>query len=69
MSADPETAEERSHRSGAMSIDEFVKRYNIAATRVYAEIRAGRLLTKRLGARRLISDEAAQAWFDALPAA
>ena len=29
MFVDPETAEERRHRSGAMSIDEFVKRYNV----------------------------------------
>lgn len=64
-----ETAEERRHRNGAMTIDEFVRRYGIGRTKTYMEIKAGRLITKRAGARRLISDEAARSWFESLPAA
>jgi hypothetical protein len=37
-----ETAEERRHRNGAMTIDEFRRRYGISRTKTYMEIeRAG----------------------------
>jgi hypothetical protein len=51
----------------AMSIRAFCEIYDIGRTSVYAEIKAGRLKVRRVGARTLIGDDEAQKWWDSLP--
>lgn len=43
-------------------IDEFTKIYGIGRTKVYMEIRAGRLKIIKVGKITLISRESAEAW-------
>ena len=45
----------------------FAARMGISPSNVYKEIRAGRLNAKKLGKRTIISEQAEQAWLDALP--
>jgi hypothetical protein len=51
----------------AYSIDRFAMLFDIGRSKVYEEIRAGRLKTKKAGARTLITHEDALAWLAALP--
>ena len=50
-----------------LSITEFATRNRICRTQVYHEIRAGRLVARKLGRRVLIDPAAEKAWRDALP--
>jgi excisionase family DNA binding protein len=52
----------------AMSIRAFCERYDIGRTKVYGEIRAGRLRALKVGKRTLISADAAEEWLNRLPA-
>jgi excisionase family DNA binding protein len=47
----------------ALSIKEFSRRNGIGRTTVYKEIKEGRLRTKKVGRRRLISCEEERRWF------
>lgn len=49
------------------SIPEFAARHGIGQTSVYAEIKAGRLQARKMGARTIITREAEDAWLSALP--
>jgi hypothetical protein len=53
----------------AMTIDQFCRSYCIGKTKAYAEAKAGRLQLKKLGAKTLVTREAAEAWLASLPAA
>lgn len=46
----------------ALSIEQFASLYNVGRTRVFEEIKAGRLLTYTVGRRRYISIGAAEQW-------
>jgi hypothetical protein len=53
--------------SGASSIQKFAKRNNVSQSSAYKEIRAGRLLARKVGRRTIIFDEDERAWRDNLP--
>lgn len=50
----------------AMTIYEFSRRYSICRTKVYAELKAGRLKGKKCGRRTLILCAAADEWVQAM---
>lgn len=52
----------------AYSIDAAAKASHTGRTKLYAEIRAGRLRAIKLGKRTLITAEALAEWLNALPA-
>ncbi|WP_441278583.1 DNA-binding protein [Tardiphaga sp. 172_B4_N1_3] len=52
---------------GAMTIAEFCNWARIGRTMAYAEIKAGRLVLRKAGAKSLISRDAAEAWLHSLP--
>jgi excisionase family DNA binding protein len=51
----------------AFSPEEAAERLSICRSRVYTEIKSGRLQAKKFGARTLVTDEALKAWIAALP--
>lgn len=50
-----------------MSISEFTKRNGICRSKVYEEIKSGRLTAVKVGIRTLIPLEAERAWRESLP--
>jgi hypothetical protein len=54
---------------GAFTVKEFCERYGIGHTALYEELKAGRLVAKKRGARTLIPRTNAREWFNALPTA
>ena len=52
----------------ALSVAEAAKVLSVSRSQLYVEIAAGRLETRKIGARTLISVEAAKRWLEALPA-
>ena len=52
----------------AHSIDEIVDKGPAGRTKVYSEIKAGRLEARKCGRRTFILDEDYQAWLQSLPA-
>jgi excisionase family DNA binding protein len=72
--ATPENAEPQAGQSDRLTsgrlawpLDEFADAVGIGRSKLYAEIRAGRLKAKKLGSRTLIKATDAQAYLDALP--
>lgn len=53
----------------AFTIEGFTAAYGVGRTKIYEEIKAGRLTTYRLGKRRYISAQAAATWQAGLEAA
>lgn len=51
----------------ALSIAEFCKRYGVGRSSAYEEIKSGRLEARKVGARTLITFEAAENWLGQLP--
>jgi excisionase family DNA binding protein len=51
----------------AYPIDEFADAVGIGRSKLYAEIRAGKLKAKKLGSRTLIKATDGQAYLDSLP--
>lgn len=51
----------------AFSIPEFCRRYGIGRSKVYEEIKAGRLIAVKAGHRTLIREEDAEKWLRSLP--
>jgi hypothetical protein len=51
----------------AYSIDSFCKAYSIGRTKVYEEIKQGRLIVTKAGKKSLISAPAAEQWLNSLP--
>ena len=47
---------------GAMSIPDFISRYKVGRTVVYALIDSGELATYKVGRRRYVSEASARAW-------
>ena len=60
---------ERARRAGqrAMSISEFSERYGPGRTRVYEEIKLGRLRARKCGKRTFITEDDAEDWLQDLP--
>ncbi|HWM83569.1 MAG TPA: DNA-binding protein [Pseudolabrys sp.] len=52
---------------GAMTIAEFCSWARIGRTMAYAEIKAGRLMLRKAGAKSLVTTDAAEAWLRSLP--
>ncbi len=52
---------------GALPIPDFCRWAGISRTRTFAEIKAGRLIAKKCGKRRLIRLADAEAWLNSLP--
>lgn len=50
-----------------LTVAEMCSTFRISKNRVFAEMKAGRLLAKRVGSRVLISREDANAWWNGLP--
>ena len=48
--------------SKAFSVREFEKAYGVGHTKIFEEIKSGRLTTYKVGRRRYISEHAADAW-------
>lgn len=55
--------------SGAMSVDEFCRWACIGKTKAYAEVKAGRLQLRKIGAKSIIIRADAEAWLRNLPTA
>ena len=53
----------------AFSPDEFAKRYGIGRTTIFAEIKAGRLVARKIGKRTVITVQDGRAWLASLPRA
>lgn len=51
----------------SFSVDEIAARNNLGPTKVAAEIKAGRLVARKVGKRTIITDADEQAWLDNLP--
>lgn len=51
----------------AYSIDAFAKAHHTGRTKVYTEIKAGRLRAIKMGKRTLITADAAREWLNNLP--
>jgi len=51
----------------AYQVDDLAEALGIGRTKLYAEIRDGKLKAKKLGSRTLIAATEAQAYLDALP--
>jgi hypothetical protein len=52
----------------ALTIAAVTARYGISRTRVFAEIKAGRLEARKAGRATLVAVESADAWYQDLPA-
>jgi excisionase family DNA binding protein len=53
----------------AYTITEFSQAFGVGRTKIYDDIKAGTLKTRKAGRRTLIRAEDAKAWLDALPEA
>ena len=51
----------------ALSIDEVVNRCGVSRTRIYEEIRIGRIRIKKVGRRTIIEVEEIKRWLEELP--
>jgi hypothetical protein len=54
---------------GAMSVSEFCRWASIGKTKLYSELKGGRLVARKLGAKTIILRSDAEAWLNSLPAA
>jgi excisionase family DNA binding protein len=51
----------------AFSIDEFCRRFGVGRTKVYEEIKFGRLPARKIGRRTIIPADDAEGWLQHLP--
>lgn len=56
-----------SENRGAFTVNEFCAWARMGRTRFYDELNSGRLRTRKLGSKTLVTVADAQAWLDALP--
>lgn len=52
---------------GALSLDEFCAWVSIGRSKVYSEVRAGRLVLRKIGRKSVITVADAEAWLEQLP--
>jgi hypothetical protein len=55
--------------SAAMTIDQFCRSYCVGRTKAYGELKSGRLVARKLGAKTIILRDDAEKWLRSLPAA
>ncbi|WP_454628445.1 hypothetical protein [Bradyrhizobium cenepequi] len=65
----PAPADQPAATDGAMSIDEFCRRYCVGKTKAYAEAKAGRLQMLKIGSKTVVARAEAQRWLNSLPTA
>ena len=53
----------------ALGIEDAARAAGISRTQLYQEMRTGRLASKKIGKRRVVTPEALRAWINATPAA
>lgn len=58
----------RAAEKRCFTVAEFTAAHGISRTRLYGEIKSGRLIARRLGGRTIIARSDADAWIAALPA-
>lgn len=51
----------------AFSVEEFSRRYRIGRTKVYEELKLGRLRARKIGRRTIIPADDAESWLHGLP--
>ncbi|MGA8693936.1 MAG: helix-turn-helix domain-containing protein [Xanthobacteraceae bacterium] len=51
----------------AFSIAEFCRRYGVGRTKVYEELRQGRLRARKIGRRTIVTKDDADDWLQQLP--
>lgn len=51
----------------AYSIEEFCNRFAVGRTKVYEELKRGRLRARKIGRRTIIADDDAESWLGRLP--
>lgn len=59
-------AEKQTNNSMAFTCEEFASAFKISRTKVFAEIKEGRLEARKCGKRTIISAQAAENWFQSL---
>jgi excisionase family DNA binding protein len=59
--------EQRPIPQRAMSIAEFCERYGPGRTKVYEELKSGRLRGRKIGSRTVITEDDAEDWLRSLP--
>ena len=62
-----ETERQRPAHQRAMSITSFSESYAIGRTKIYEELRSGRLRGRKIGKRTVISQDDAETWLRELP--
>jgi excisionase family DNA binding protein len=68
MDAGISEAERQRHaRKRALTIQEFSQVYGLGRTRVYQELRSGRLRGRKIGKRTVITTDDAEDWLRSLP--
>ena len=51
----------------AFSIEQFCRRFGIGRTKVYEELKLGRLRARKIGRRTIIAEDDAESWLRRLP--
>lgn len=54
-------------QTGALTIAQFGHNYKLGRTKIYEEIKTGRLEARKIGSKTLIPHAAAERWFRSLP--
>ena len=54
-------------RQRAFSIEEFCRRFGVGRTKVYEELKLGRLRARKIGRRTIITADDAEGWLQRLP--
>lgn len=52
---------------GALTINDFCRRFSVGRTFAYAEIKAGRLIARKAGNRTVILHSDSERWAESLP--
>lgn len=62
-------ADQTTITGGAMTVDQFCKWGCIGRTKLYAEVKDGRITLRKIGAKTVILRSDAEAWLSSLPTA
>jgi hypothetical protein len=63
----PPTDQPAATIGGAMTVSEFCRWASIGRTKLYAEIKAGRIKPRKIGAKTVILRSEGEAWLSSLP--